>query len=169
MAKYPFADWEKKDLVKYLEFLIHNYRVVDSFWYINVERDHGPREADRINELVWKKAAAMAAREIKAKFGLGGGLDGFVKAQRLFPWSILVGYDYEVLEDEVYLSVPHCPTQEARKERGAGEYACRAMHEAEFRSFAHEIDPRIEVECLYAPPAEHPADMYCRWRFYMNK
>ena len=164
-----FQDWSKEDLLEYLEFLLHNYRVMDAFWFLNLEERHGHQEACRINELVWGKTAQLAARDLKRRFRINeGGLEGFLRAQRLFPWCILVGYQFEERDGEVLLTVADCPPQSARLARGLGEYDCKAMHLAEFGRFAEEIDPAIQVECLYAPPDPHPPDHFCRWRFTLR-
>lgn len=165
-----FTKWPQPDVVNYLEFLLHSYRVADAFWYLNVEGAHGSDEANRINQKVWGKTAQLAARDLKKRFGLeGGGLKNWAKAQKLYPWSILVGYQYLEREDEVLVEVPSCPSQEARLQRGLGEYACKEMHRAEFEQFAREIDPRVKVECLFAPPDSHPPECFCRWRFTLEE
>ncbi len=164
-----FETMNEDELRDYIQFLLWHYRVMDAFWFIFVSEMFDQSTAERLNEKVWGKVSGLAARDLLSRFDIKEkGLQGFVKAQKLYPWSTLIGYDIKQTDDELILSVPSCPTQKARLKRGLGEFVCKEMHRGEFETFAKTIDERIEVECLFAPPDPHPEDMFCQWRFYLK-
>jgi hypothetical protein len=166
-------DLDRSDAVElrsYIEFLLWHYKVMDGFWFIYASEQFGQPAAEKLNERVWGQVGGMAAEDLIKRFDIREkGLHAFVKVLRLYPWTLLIGYQIEERENELLLSVPSCPSQEARHKRGLGEYVCKEMHRAEFESLARIVDERIQVQCLFAPPDPHPANCYCQWRFTLGK
>lgn len=161
-----FEKMEATELRSYIRFLLWHYRVVDAFWFIKVGEQFDQQTAEQINEEVWAKVAGLAAKDLRTRFDIHEpDLVGFVKALKYFPWCILVGYQIEQTKERVTLTVPSCPTQVARIDRGQEEYNCKEMHRREFVSFARVLDDRIQVACDFAPPDPHPDDLFCRWHF----
>jgi hypothetical protein len=157
------------ELRRYVDFLLWHYKVMDGFWFIYATEAFGQAAAEKLNERVWGRVGGLAAKDLKARFGIEDqGLRAFVKVLALYPWTLLIGYQVEEREQEVVLTVPACPSQEARLKRGLGEYVCKAMHQAEFEGLARMVDERICVECLFAPPDPHPPECYCKWRFTLR-
>ncbi|MBN2251369.1 MAG: hypothetical protein JW724_04775 [Candidatus Altiarchaeota archaeon] len=158
------------DRDEFVDFLLRQYRLVDAYWFLAVEKKYGLDAAVELNEDVWETLAGKTAREIKRRFKLKRkGLKGFVEALQYYPWTRITNYVIEETEDKVIIRVPSCPPQEGRKKMGLREFPCKMMHLKDFASFAKEIDPDIEVKCLYAPPDEHPKGCYCEWEFVLKK
>jgi hypothetical protein len=161
-----FDDMDAEQLRDYIRFLLWHYRLVDAVWFLRVEDRFDRPTAEAVNEEVWAGIGPKAARDLVKAFDIREkGLEGFLKVHNLYPWTVLTGYNVEWDGDDLILSVPHCPPQEARIKHGMGEFSCKEMHKGEFTRFAQQVDPRIRVECIYAPPDPHPQELFCKWRF----
>jgi hypothetical protein len=157
-------------LRKYVKALLWSYRVADAFWFIYVTEEFGLSAAELINEKVWGRVYGISAKDLIAEFKIKEkGLKGFVKTIKMLPWTLIVGYEIEEKDNQVIVSVPSCPPQEARIKRGLGEYVCKEMHRKAFQGIAKEVDEKIEVECLFAPPDPHPDGLFCKWRFFIQE
>ncbi len=165
----PLDDMSQTELRSYLDFLLWHYRVADAFWFLFTSEQYGQQAAEELNLRIWKKAGELAAKDLIKRFNITErGLDGFIKAQSLYPWALIIGYKFEITENEIFLTVPSCPSQIARLKHGLGEYNCKEMHKSEFEAFSKVVDERICVECVFAPPDKHPDNTFCKWRFYIK-
>jgi hypothetical protein len=162
--------FKNEELQPYIEFMVNLFRRTDGFWFLGVEHTYGYDAAIKINEEVWHRMGKIMARDIKEKFAIEEtGLKALAKVIRYSPWSMISEFEIDEKDEEVIVSVPHCASQEARLKKGVGEYNCKDMHLGELKGIIEEVDRNIEVECLFAPPDPHPKELFCKWRFTMNK
>lgn len=162
--------FDEEELQPYIEFMLNQLRKTDGFWFLGVENTFSYDAAIKMNEEVWNTMGKVTARDIREKFSIEDkGLKALARFFRYFPWAMITGYDFEMNKEEIIVSVPHCPSQEARLEKGLGEYSCKHMHFLFFASIVQELDPNLRVECIFAPPDSHPTELFCKWRFIMDK
>jgi hypothetical protein len=162
--------FDSEELQSYIEFMLNQLRKADSFWFLAVENTFSYDAAIKMNEEVWDTMGKITAREIKERFSVEEqGLKALSKFFRYFPWAIITGYEIEANDEEIIVSVPHCPSQEARLKKGLGEYDCKHMHFLFFKSIIQEVDSNLKVEALFAPPDPHPKELFCKWCFTMKK
>lgn len=157
----------KDELEEYTSFLLWQYRLVDALWFLAVEDTFGLDAAVSLNEGIWGKIAAMAAKDIKGRFDVKGrGVPAIMEALSYFPWAIITGYEVvEKTENKALLRVSNCPPQEARLRHGRGEFPCKKMHSVVFVNFAKVFNEKVKLKCRYAPPDPHPKDVWCEWEF----
>ncbi|WXG42571.1 MAG: DUF6125 family protein [Promethearchaeati archaeon SRVP18_Atabeyarchaeia-1] len=149
---------------KYVKLLLNQYQIVDGYWFSYIEKQYGLDIALKMNEEIWSKIGTKTARDIKSMFKLEGkGVDKVLRALQLLPWYTITDYQVFMEGESVRIEIPHCLPQEIRKTKGMGEYPCRKMHTGILENFVKEIDDSVKVKCVFAPPDEHPKDLYCRW------
>ncbi|MCF8109687.1 MAG: DUF6125 family protein [Desulfohalobiaceae bacterium] len=165
MTNDPIAGLDRDTLEELARSLLWQYRIVDAFWFINVENRFDLTTAEDLNAAVWAKAGKLAAKDIKERFNItAGGLQGFVQAMHYYPWYLMDSFRIQDKGNELIVSSDNCPAQLGRLKHGLGEYACKEMHGNEFVHFCKVIDPRIRVDCEFAPPDPHPEGLFCKWR-----
>jgi hypothetical protein len=165
-----YSEMGDKEVREYLDFLLRQYRLTDAYWFLGVEDTFGTEAAVKLNEDIWGRMGGLAAKDIKERFPLEQeGVARVLEALSYFPWTVIVGYDMEETADGAMIRVPFCPPQAARLRMGKGEFPCKTMHMSEFTNFIREIDERVEVHCLMAPPDPHPEDLYCEWELRLKR
>lgn len=176
MAFDLLESMSREDLLEYIRGLLWQFRLVDAFWFIKVEEEYGLSAAEETNAKVWDKVGELIARDIVKRFGPfepGPGqtpIDALLEAYRYYPWEMLTQFDMERTgPDELLLKMSDCPPQMGRLKHDKGEYACKAMHLAEFKGFLKTIHPGLRVHCFYAPPDPHPEDHFCKWRIWVER
>lgn len=140
----------------------------DGLWFLNVEKRFGIEKAIEIDRDAWKEFTVIEARRIKERLFLSenGGLPALKTALKFRLYAYINKQEIiEENEKSFIFRMNSCRVQEARKRKGLPDFPCKSVGIVEYSYFAKTIDQRIETECIYCPPDNHPQDSWCAWRF----
>lgn len=140
----------------------------DGLWFLNVERRFGIEKAIEIDINAWKEFTVIEAKRIMERLSIqkNGGLSTLKTALKFRLYAYINRQEIiDEGEKSFIFRMNSCRVQEARKKKGLLDFPCKSVGIVEYSYFAKTIDERIETECLYCPPDNHPEDSWCAWRF----
>ena len=141
---------------------------VDGLWFLAVENKYGHEAAVELDIEVWEKMGPIQARRTVNNFVPKDDNPIRTLVRALLADSVLRITQPEVTivsNNKAILRCTDCPPQRARVRDGKGEFNCRPVDLAFFKSYAEAIAPEIKVTCLVSPPDEHPPEYWCEWQF----
>jgi len=169
IAEWDLANLPKETLIDIVNMLYRNYTAIDGRWFQAVEDQWGTNVAIMLDEQIWEQHSITEARRIKKALHLTEkGLPAVFKALNFTLWRFFnfapIEYE-EINPKKVIISFKGCPIQEARLQKGKGEFPCKSVGLLMLQNAAQVIDPGVSVKCLFCPPDPHPTDIWCKWEF----
>ena len=154
-----------EEIIAFIEALMWFWGSSHQKWRLAVEDEYGLDAALRIERKLIGDVGKAHGKVFKKIFHIGEGISEFIRASTYAPENYLEGYVLESCdENHATFYNPSCSVQKARLQKGLKEYPCKDMGIRYFENFAKQIDPRITLECVVAPPDQHPEDVNCKWR-----
>jgi hypothetical protein len=163
--KSQFNKFTKKQLVELINTYGRLSLVLDSLWFLAIEERVGFDVALDLDVQVWKKYGLREAKLLKKVLSISEPNLSQVKNTLLTsPFSCTLDYQTKIDGDGILLSVANCLPQKARVRDGRGEFPCKQVGIAYYGEFFKELNPNLQVKCLFCPPDEHPQDLWCSWK-----
>jgi hypothetical protein len=160
-----------KDKLLDLFFLhIRNLWRVDGLYFLGIEEKFGTDAATQIDADCWKIMGKLEARELKKIFG-SKEIDVASLLNHLKNTSWALDQDskeIEVSKNRAIFRVTNCRTQETRIRKGLSVFPCKKVRFGYLKSFAEEMNPKIEVVCKVCPPGKRPQGIWCEWEFRLR-
>ena len=165
-----FPELPSEKLKALLKVYIRQFFTLDGLWFLAVEDKFGLDAATKLDEKVWDGLGFREAKRLKEALNLKGeNLQTLIETLKLTPFYFYGKSEFkETSDNKVVFRVVECPPQIARIKAGRGEFPCKHVDLAYFKSFAQAINPKIKVKCLTAPPDPHPKEYWCEWEFNLE-
>jgi len=150
-------------------FLLHikNLWRIDGLYFLGIEEKFGTNAATEIDANCWKLMGKIEARELKEALEIKeNNLSSLLKILRNTSWALYqTRKDIDATKTSVVFRVTECRIQEARIRKGLSIFPCKQVRFGYLKSFAEELNPKIEVICRVCPPDKKIKDTWCEWEF----
>ena len=146
---------------------LRNMWSVDGLYFLEIEKKYGTEIATDIDKNVWEIMGKIEARRIKNLFDFkNNDLNCLLKCLKLSGWTLdLEDKEFIVHKDKIIIQNSKCRIQNTRIKKGLSEFPCKKVRFGFLKSFAEEINPKIQVNCIVCPPDKHNNDLWCKWEF----
>ena len=150
-------------------FFLHvrNIWRVDGLYFLGIEDKFGTEAATQIDARCWQTMGKLEARHLR----------DILDIKDIDPKSLIyllrnTGWALDILEKETEITgqkavfrVTKCGTQLTRIKKGLEVFPCKKVRFGYLRSFAQELNSKIETICKVCPPDERPPNLWCEWEF----
>ena len=152
---------------KLVELCSRSLYTLDGLWFSAVEQECGLDVALKLDEEVWRQLGQAQARRVRKGFAVkeNSPVRTVIKMLQVDP--IMVVYKPEIMalsDNKAVFCCTDCPPQKARVRDGRGEFPCKPVGIAFFRSYAEVVAPGMKLSCRACPPDAHPSQYWCQWQ-----
>ena len=166
LEQIDFSKFTKEELIELMK--VHNRLTLtlDGLWFVAAEKKYGLDAAIELDIMAWEGYGFREARRLKKFLGVEEPtINDIGKMMMLSPVFAFLGPKVEIKGNKGILTVTDCLPQKARVRDGRGEFECKPVGLAYFKTFCEEISPHLKWKCVVCPPDEHPPDVWCQWEF----
>ncbi|MEM0493044.1 MAG: DUF6125 family protein [Candidatus Thermoplasmatota archaeon] len=168
---HNLSKMSKSRLYDFILLHLRNLWAVDGLYYLNIEKEHGMKEATIIDSRVWASMGKIEARRLKDFFNIKkNDIPTVMDILQYTGWFLdMEDKEITIQDDRGVIQNNNCRVQKTRIRKGLNEFPCKQVRLGFLEAFVREFNQDIKVECELCPPDEHPEDIWCRWCFYVDK
>ena len=168
--KKNLMDLSQEKLIQLLLMQIRNLWSEDGLYFLGIENRWGTDAAIEVDREVWAVMGKLEARRVTQALDLrGNGLPELFEAIKHTSWWLYLDEkEFELDGTRLVIRNNHCKVQEARVNKGLGEFDCKPVRNGFLDNFMKEFNPNIMVRCRLCPPDAHPQNLYCEWEFILE-
>jgi len=146
---------------------VRNIWRVDGLYFLGIEDKFGTEAATQIDARCWQTMGRIEARHLREMLDIKK-IDpkSLTYLLRNTGWALdILEKETEITERKAVFRVTKCRTQLTRIKKGLEVFPCKEVRFGYLRSFAHELNAKIEAICKVCPPDERPPNLWCEWEF----